>query len=121
MEVQMKLNELKVGDWVINQRGNYSLPTPRQIERLTATQIIIGNDKYRRSESDYAPSIGGERWTVNSIQVPVAGQVEELKIKIRRHNIAEKLKSFNWHSLKNNSIIEEIFSMANAATKESKL
>ena len=108
----MNLNELKAGDLVINHCGNYSLPRVVRIDRLTPTQIIIGNTRFPRNVGDYACAIGGSRWTQNSISVPKPGEIEKCRLDIKRQNLQAALRDFAWGKIKEVEVLESVLAQA---------
>jgi hypothetical protein len=82
---------LKAGDRVIVASGYYgeSLAT---VDRVTATQVVVGNSKYRKCNGYL---VGGDSWSRHRIDEATPERVA----KIRRATLAAKLAGTKWHEL----------------------
>lgn len=77
------LENVKVGDVVITHRGQEK--GVAIVTKVTATQIVIGDDRYRKRDGDMVGGSSG--WFYRWISLPKEGEVENLKRKIFISNV----------------------------------
>lgn len=95
------LNELKAGDTVINVRG-HSIEYLCTVDRVTATQIIIGAEKYSRSRGD---KIGKGTWDTNSLVEATPKKVAKIKESEKCYKLKRQIEKYlEANSSKMNSI-----------------
>ena len=68
------LANLKPGDQVIVHWSHYDQYSIANVERITPTQIVISNTKFRRSNGW---RIGGNEWATTYIQEPTQDLLEK--------------------------------------------
>ena len=85
------LDSLKVGDPVAVCHG-YAGDYLAKVDRLTATQIVVGSYRYRR-QSGHA--LGGGRWDTNFLYEPTPTVVDALQRKI----LIKRLGTVKWADL----------------------
>lgn len=90
----MKIEELKAGDVVLMSGGWGELPTPKTVERVTKTQIIVDGIKFRRE--GWAKEISGDKWRPRRISIATTEQIIAAKNEIERVMIAKRLKNINY-------------------------
>ena len=69
------LENVKVGDMVI-ERSRWRIALAK-VTKVTATQVVIGENRYRKKDGYLVGSAG--RWYPNRISLPKEGEIEELK------------------------------------------
>ena len=69
------LENVKVGDMVI-ERSRWRIALAK-VTKVTATQVVIGENKYRKKDGYLVGSTGS--WYPNRISLPKEGEIEELK------------------------------------------
>jgi hypothetical protein len=82
------LEDLKPGDRVIVDSGFFG-PTLRTVERVTATQILVGQSRYRRSSGS---PVGGDPWARNYLREATP----ECVAQVRQRSLAERLAKTKW-------------------------
>lgn len=91
----MTLAEAPVGTDVILARGRDDEEIAK-IERKTATMIIVNGFKFK---------INGNRcgrrdaWNDSWIRIPIEGEIEELKEKLRRRRVMFRISCTKWDEL----------------------
>lgn len=69
------LENVKVGDVVI-ERCRWRIELAK-VTKVTATQVVIGENRYRKKDGYLVGSTGS--WYPNRISLPKEGEIEELK------------------------------------------
>ena len=69
------LENVKVGDMVI-ERSRWRIAVAK-VTRVTATQVVIGENKYRKKDGYLVGSTG--RWYPSRISLPKESEIEELR------------------------------------------
>ena len=91
------LQSLKEGDQVLIYIGVGAEPGIRKIDRLTPTQVVIGNDKFNRKTGE---KIGSQdRWSRTRIAAPKEGQIEQITNVWKRRLLAHKVGTIKWDTL----------------------
>lgn len=90
-----RLEDLQVGDYVTYHGlyGRYGEDAIHKIDRLTQTQIIIGNMRFRR---DTGREVGQSDYGRTRISITTPADVQ----RIRRKNLVTKLSNLNEQKLK---------------------
>ncbi|MGD9211447.1 MAG: hypothetical protein PVI90_11750 [Desulfobacteraceae bacterium] len=93
-----ELEQVKVGDTLINEGASYDPALVLTVERITKTIIIC--DKGHRFNKKTGRIIGGDDWTVDYVRVPKKGEIEQLQFLntvmfsvARLHDIISKIKT----------------------------
>jgi len=99
--------QLKAGDKVIVV-SHFGYKTERidTVTRLTNTQIVVGDYKYRRDTGDI---VGGDCWHREYISL----YTEEAAAKIRLADMRAKLFAYNWHKAPDN-VVPKIYKLIKA-------
>ena len=72
----MNLENVQVGDTLI-WNGRYIADSRIvKVTRLTKTQVIVGLDKFRKSDGR---SVGGSAWDTISVTIPKEGEIEKIR------------------------------------------
>lgn len=82
------LDNLSVGDSVVIYNGWYGASI-KAVSKVTATQIVVGNTRYRRKDG-YV--VGGGTWSRHSLREATPERVAA----VRRRVIAENLATVKW-------------------------
>jgi hypothetical protein len=86
----MSLESVKAGDIVLRKQRLCSEDKLLTVERITKTQIVAGNSRYRRSDGN---AIGYyDSWNVPRIIIPTFEQKEAVRIESAKKLLIEKLK-----------------------------
>lgn len=101
------LRDLKAGDTVIIHKRDY-LDRPKEIERVTETQIVVAGEKYNR---DSGRAVGDFSNVWRSISVPKDGEIEECFAAIRLHKVKAHLTLYPWRELNDIELLEKIKAM----------
>ncbi len=109
----MNLENVQVGDTLIWNGRNIADSRIVVVSRLTKTQIIIGESKFRKSDGQL---VGGSAWSSHSLTIPKEGEIEEIKIELLHHKLIgrvndachiNKLRVMSLEQLKQlNSVLE---------------
>ena len=104
------LDQIQQSDKVIlSSRYGYSIKT---VDRVTPTQIIIGDTKYRKNGSE----INSDRWQSTSIHAPLAKPVmsdqtwldcyeqQQQKIKDEKEALISKINTFDLSKVSNQKL-----------------
>lgn len=89
-----KLKDLQVGDDVI-VTGMFCKRISK-IEKVTKTQIIVGNTRFRK---DSGWQCGSDRWNNETISVPTEKQIVEIKEENLRKKLIYAISSFDFEHL----------------------
>lgn len=89
-----ELKDLKAGDDVI-VTGIFHRRIAK-VDKVTKTQIIIGNARFRR---DSGWQCGSDRWNVKRISVPVEKEISDIKEENFRKELLYAISSFNFERL----------------------
>ncbi len=81
----MNLENVQVGDTLIWNGRHLADSRIVKVTRLTKTQIIIGTNRYRKSDGKTVG--GGSVWSSNNVRIPEDGEIE----KIREAQLHQKL------------------------------
>lgn len=88
------LEELQVGDVVfVSSTWHKRLS---KVERVTKTQIIVDNSKYRR---DNGWQIGSDRWNTSYLHVPTEQQIAEIREEAYRKKLLYTVRDFDFRKL----------------------
>jgi len=107
------LLELKSGDTVIIHNRDY-LDRPKEIERITKTQIVVAGVKYRRNSGQ---QVSGNSYYLASIRVPKEGEIEECFATIRLHKAKAYLSQYPWNKMNNIELLEKIKALLPASAQ----
>lgn len=104
------LEKLKVGDVVVigDTYYPYSMSITK-VERLTATQVIVGGSKYCRSNGS---AIGGSIWTRNGMYEATPELVRKVKVGRAR----QRLIQVNWNNV-SDELVSQIDASVTASTQ----
>lgn len=89
------LESLKEGDWVIVQ-GSGGHERVRPVTRVTATQIAVGETRYRRSDGH---EMGCGTWVFSSLRQANPESVERIRTAERLRALSSRLAGISWRSL----------------------
>lgn len=92
-----EIKDLVAGDVVIHHHSSYVPDTAARIERVTATQIIIGSSRFNRESGRVIGNT--ERWTFPNIRIPKEGEVQKLVEESERRLLASKISDMKWGNL----------------------
>jgi len=87
----MSLESVKAGDELLITSHFMSDDRLLKVDRVTKTQVIIGNSKYRVSDGR-AIGFGGE-WNIPRAIIPTFEQKEKVRIESAKKVLIERLKS----------------------------
>lgn len=106
------LDELKAGDTVINLRG-HSSECLCTVDRVTATQIIIGTEKYSKSGGN---KIGKGTWDTNYLAEATPEKVAKIKESEKCYKLKRQIEKYLESNLnKMNSV--QLQAIVNAINK----
>lgn len=110
------LNTLKPGDKVIeSSTGIGHLDSVRTVSKVTATQIIVGSTKYRKSNGW---KVGSSGWNSSYLREATPERVQEIAEQRRQIQIANKLVDVRWRQLPL-SVLEQVSAILEQHAKES--
>ena len=89
------LENVKVGDVVVLHMGPY-MKTGNKVRKVTATQIHIGNERYRKKDGNL---IGCGPWDLRWITIPKEGEVEEIRQLEFRGRVVDDLRHISIKSV----------------------
>lgn len=72
-----------------------------KIDKVTKTQIIIGNARFRR---DSGWQCGSDRWNVRRIYVPTEKEISDIKEENLRKTLIYAISSFDFERLSTNEL-----------------
>lgn len=105
----MTLAEAPVGTEVILSCGR-NCETVTKINRRTSTMIVVEDMRFR-------PDTGFEKkkrerwdWNYNWIRIPIEGEAEQVRSKLRRESIIHKLGSTEWKNISSEHL-EQIYAI----------
>lgn len=108
---KMTLSDLKAGDEVVvKASGYYQVYERHTITRVTPTQIVIGPNRYRKSDG-YRIGDGTGWGTIRAYVI-----TDEIRAEIRYRELVNHMKGQNWNSYPV-QILEEIFEILKKAMK----
>lgn len=84
------LNGLKAGDTVINAQG-HGVEYLRTVDRVTATQILIGTQKYSKSGGN---AIGKGKWDTNSLVEATPDKIAKIKEVEKCRNLRRHIEKY---------------------------
>lgn len=93
------LKNLKVGDTVIASGRNFNRICT--IDRLTKTQIVVGNLKYRISDGGL---VGAGNWNYGSLHEPTEEFINNIKNTQKRNILINNIKNIDWYSYDNDKL-----------------
>ncbi len=70
------LENVQVGDTLIWNGRHVADSRVVTVDRLTKTQIIIGDSRYRKSDGR---TVGGSGWNSVSVTIPEKGEIEKIR------------------------------------------
>ena len=110
------LNNLKPGDQVIcRSTGIGSMDVVRTVSRVTATQIIVGSEKYRKVNGR---RMGDSGWYSSWLKEATPEQVERIAHQRRHLELSRKLEDTRWAKL-SLPLLEAVAAVLDGHKKES--
>jgi len=84
------LESVKAGDLLLISSRFRSYDTLLKVDRVTKTQVVIGNNKYRISDGK---EIGcSDRWNIPRASIPTGEQIENIQFSKNKKLLIEKLQ-----------------------------
>jgi len=106
------LQNLKPGDSVIVSPGaTYTPDYVAMVTRTTATQIHIGNVKFRRTNGR---EVGGDRWHSADLREPTPDALAAVRLREHKARLLSKFRETRWGRLPL-SVLEEIERMVDGS------
>lgn len=110
------LQNLKAGDTVMRQSTSIgSVATPVKIDRVTATQIIIGSTRFRRSDGHRMGE--GNSWYSHWISEATPEAIEKANAELRRRKLINDLREVDWRNQKT-ELLETVWQVIQGENKE---
>ena len=89
-----ELKDLVVGDDVLVTVMSYRHIA--KVDKVTKTQIIIDNARFRR---DSGWQCGSDRWNIRRISVPTEKEISDVKEEVLRKTLIYAISSFDFERL----------------------
>lgn len=84
----MNLKNVQVGDTLIWHGLHLADSRILTVDRLTKTQVIIGQDKFRKSNGR---TVGGSIWDTANVTIPKEGEIEKIQEAHLRQQLERKI------------------------------
>ena len=94
-----ELKDLVAGDEVLVTVMSYRHIA--KVDKVTKTQIVIDNDRFRR---DSGWQCGSDRWNVTRISVPTEKEISDIEEQYLRKALIHTISSFDFERLSTNEL-----------------
>ena len=110
------LQNLKVGDKVLNSNGRYGVDVVLTVRKITSAQIVVGKSRYWKKNGEV---VGGttSRWNTNRLIQATPERLEEIRAEQDLRRLINSIRDTKWRELTIDQLtrIEAIIKDANNA------
>lgn len=109
-----EIKDLQVGDSVLVTGMSYKRIA--KVDKVTKTQIVVGNARYRRNSG---LQCGDDIWDRKSISVPTEEEISDIKEENLRNTLVYAISSFDFNRLSTDEL-KQVYNIVKGKENERK-